>query len=124
MRFPAMERRDGRTQGERTMGLRIDSHTPAHNTANQRNQPAKTDARPPQRTDREPRASALDDHLSRHAAALEIALQNQVAAESAVTDIDLANESATYIRDKMLQLGSNAASTAKLVPNAVLELLQ
>ena len=106
------------------MGIRIDTHTLAQQTPDRGTTTDKASPRPRVSHHRESSDHSLDDHLSRRMAALEVSLQNQVAAESAVSDLAVATKSAQFIRSQLLRAEAKAPSTAELVPNSVLELLQ
>ncbi len=106
------------------MGIRINTHTPAQHTPGRGPATDKASQRPQVNQHRESTDHSLDDRMLRRMAALEVSLQNQVAAESAVSDLALATKSAKFIRSQMLQTEAKAPSAAELVPNTVLELLQ
>jgi hypothetical protein len=106
------------------MGIRINTHTPAQQTPDQRGIADLASRRHRANQQRESKAHSLDDHLSRRIAALEVTLQNQVAAESAVSDLAVATRSAQYIRSELLQTKAIAPNSGKMVPNSVLELLK
>jgi flagellin len=67
----------------------------------------------------------VNDTIEPNVASLNIAIENLVASESEIRDLDFASETAEFTRSQILyQAGISVLSQANLMPQAVLKLLQ
>jgi len=67
----------------------------------------------------------VNDTIDPNIASLNIAIENLVASESEIRDLDFASETAEYTRAQILfQAGTSVLAQANLIPQAVLRLLQ
>ena len=67
----------------------------------------------------------VNDTIEPNIASLNIAIENLVASESEIRDLDFASETAAFTRAQILfQAGTSVLAQANLVPQAVLRLIQ